>query len=147
MRNKIETCREQINAIDVELLRLLNERAKLAIEVGMLKRHDESPLFDPNREREVLTRVCRANTGPLDEESVAKIFQCVIDEIRLRQSRVFHTQLPEANDAEAREAIKAQAGRVAFQGEHGAFSEEAAIELLGERCELVPRPSFEALFS
>ena len=37
--------------------------------------------------------------------------------------------------------------RIAFQGEHGAFSEEAAIKLLGERIELVPRPTFEALFT
>jgi len=37
--------------------------------------------------------------------------------------------------------------RVAFQGERGAFSEEAAIKLLGEEIRLVPRPTFEALFS
>src|SRR3984893_15636800 len=37
--------------------------------------------------------------------------------------------------------------RVAFQGERGAFSEEAAVKLLGEEIELVPRPTFEALYS
>lgn len=37
--------------------------------------------------------------------------------------------------------------RVAFQGEHGAFSEEAALELLGKQIELIPRPTFEALFA
>src|SRR6202045_5320201 len=37
--------------------------------------------------------------------------------------------------------------RVAFQGERGAFSEEAAIKLLGEEIQLVPRPTFEALYS
>lgn len=37
--------------------------------------------------------------------------------------------------------------RVAFQGERGAFSEEAALRLLGENIEVIPRPSFEALFS
>src|SRR5260370_27836936 len=36
--------------------------------------------------------------------------------------------------------------RVAFQGEHGALSEEAAIKLLGPEIELVPRPTFAALF-
>ncbi len=36
--------------------------------------------------------------------------------------------------------------RVAFQGEHGAFSEEAALKLLGENIELIPRSSFEATF-
>src|ERR1700688_4022208 len=37
--------------------------------------------------------------------------------------------------------------RVAFQGERGAFSEEAAVKLLGEHIELVPRPTFEAMFA
>src|ERR1700731_5272300 len=37
--------------------------------------------------------------------------------------------------------------RVAFQGERGAFSEEAAVKLLGEEIQLVPRPTFEALYS
>src|ERR1700721_404008 len=37
--------------------------------------------------------------------------------------------------------------RVAFQGERGAFSEEAAVKLLGEQTELVPRPTFEAMFA
>jgi prephenate dehydratase len=40
----------------------------------------------------------------------------------------------------------AETARIAFQGERGAFSEEAAIQLLGDRIELVPRPSFELLF-
>ncbi|MDQ3754383.1 MAG: bifunctional chorismate mutase/prephenate dehydratase, partial [Acidobacteriota bacterium] len=39
------------------------------------------------------------------------------------------------------------APRVAFQGERGAFSEEAAVRLLGERITLVPRPTFESLFA
>ena len=37
--------------------------------------------------------------------------------------------------------------RVAFQGERGAFSEEAAVKLLGEGVQLVPRPTFESLFA
>lgn len=147
MRNKIEAWRKQIDAIDGELLRLLNERAQLAIEVGMLKRRDESPLCDPDRERKVLARVSQSNDGPLSNESIARIFQCIIDEIRLRQSRVFHVPLPSSDEAEMTEDVSAQAGRVAFQGERGAFSEEAAISLLGERCELVPRPTFEELFT
>src|SRR5579859_5558415 len=52
-------------------------------------------------------------------------------------------------DAETRPSMTAPATirRVAFQGERGAFSEEAAVSLLGENIEAVPRPSFDALFS
>jgi prephenate dehydratase len=48
---------------------------------------------------------------------------------------------------EPRSATNGAARRVAFQGERGAFSEEAAVRLLGEEIELVPRPTFEALFA
>lgn len=147
MRDEIEARRTQIDAIDDELLRLFNARAQLAIEVGMLKRRDESPLCDPDRERAVLARIRRSNGGPLDDQSVTKIFQCVIDEIRLRQSRVFHAALPDPDEAGASEEEIARPARVAFQGEHGAFSEEAALSLLGEACELIACPTFEALFA
>ena len=149
MRDKIEDRRRQIDAIDDELLRLINERARLAIEVGELKLRSETPLCDQGREREVLARAARANPGPLSEQSVARIFQCVVDEIRLRQSKVFHAPLPaaEAGAADAGAAAVPRYGRVAFQGERGAFSEEAAAELLGAEVELVPRPSFESLFA
>ena len=146
MRDKIEAKRRRIDSIDDELLRLINERAQLAVEVGKIKLRSESPLCDQDREREVLSRVSRANCGPLSDQSVTKIFQCVIDEIRLRQSRVFHAPLPTSEAADHGGIARPRYGRVAFQGERGAFSEEAAVELLGEEVELVPRPTFESLF-
>jgi chorismate mutase-like protein len=78
----IQDWRAQIDGIDSELLRLLNRRAQLAIEIGALKRRDASPLCDPTRERQVLVRARVSNSGPLDDEAVAKIFRCIIDESR-----------------------------------------------------------------
>ena len=78
----IKSWRAQIDAVDSELLRLLNKRAQLAIEVGVLKRRDSVQLCDPRRERQVLLRARRANDGPLDDDAVGKIFQCIIDESR-----------------------------------------------------------------
>ena len=78
----IEIQRAEIDAIDAELLNLINRRARVAIEVGMLKRSAGSPFLDPGREREVLARACRNNAGPLDEDAVARIFRRVIRESR-----------------------------------------------------------------
>ncbi len=74
----IEDWRAQINAIDDELVRLLNERARLAVEVGEKKKAEGLNVCDPLREREVIERACSANRGPLDERAVARIFRRII---------------------------------------------------------------------
>ena len=82
MSMTIQDWRAEIDTIDSGLLRLLNRRAQLAIEIGALKRRDDSPLYDPARESQVLVRALTTNSGPLDDEAVTKIFRCIIDESR-----------------------------------------------------------------
>ena len=86
MNNTIEKWRAEIDAIDDELLTLLNRRARLASEIGLVKKREHAPLCDPDREREVLARVCESSDGPLDEQAVKKIFKIIIDESRRIQS-------------------------------------------------------------
>ena len=78
----IEDWRSEINAIDDELLRLLNMRARLAINVGQSKKLAGSALCDPRREQEVIERARRANQGPLDENAIVELFGCIIRESR-----------------------------------------------------------------
>lgn len=79
---KIEDLRVEIDAIDDELLRLLNRRAQLAIEVGALKLAAGLPLYDPDREQRIVSRLCQTNTGPLDRRAITKLFQRIIQEAR-----------------------------------------------------------------
>src|SRR5438128_1559600 len=65
----INNPRAEIDAIDRELLRLLNERAEIALRVGAAKAAGETPLCDPNREKEVLSCLRQENKGPFDERS------------------------------------------------------------------------------
>ncbi len=74
----IEDWRSEIDAIDMELLQLLNTRARLAIKVGAIKRSACLPLCDPLREAEILDRVCAANRGPLEDCVVGKLFRHII---------------------------------------------------------------------
>ncbi|HEX8771998.1 MAG TPA: chorismate mutase [Pyrinomonadaceae bacterium] len=76
----IEDWRAEINAIDSELLRLLNERARLAVKVGETKKTAGLSVCDREREREVIERASTANEGPLDERAVVKIFRRIIFE-------------------------------------------------------------------
>ena len=138
--------RAEIDAIDNELLRLLNNRAAIALKVGEVKRHNDASLCDPNREREVLSRLAANNPGPLDEQSVTNIFQRVIDECLHVQQRTFQVASIDAETNESKQDKAANYSRVAFLGDHGTFSEEAAVNLLGEQIETVSRPTFDELF-
>jgi chorismate mutase len=83
----IEDWRAEINAVDDELLRLLNKRAHLAANVGHSKVLAGFALCDPIREQEVIDRVCRANQGPLDEKAIVELFGCIIRESRRVEGR------------------------------------------------------------
>ncbi len=86
MDKKIEKWRTEIDAIDDELLTLLNRRARLAAEIGLVKQRKHAPLCDPDREREVLARACESSEGPLNEDGIKKIFKTIIEESRRIQS-------------------------------------------------------------
>ena len=74
----IEHWRKEIDEIDVELLRLLNVRARLALKVGALKKAASLPITDAERERVVLERLHEINGGPLDDRAVDKLFRRII---------------------------------------------------------------------
>jgi chorismate mutase-like protein len=78
----IEDWRRRIDEIDRKLLELLNERSRCAIEIGKIKRAQNVRVYDPEREREILRRLKAENQGPLDEESLQRLFERVIDECR-----------------------------------------------------------------
>ena len=78
----IEDWRLEIDAIDSELLGLLNKRASLAVRVGQSKRLTGIELYDPTREQEVIERARRDNQGPLDEQAIVELFGCIIRESR-----------------------------------------------------------------
>ncbi len=140
----IEDWRVEINSLDGELLRLLNQRARLALQVGESKTASGLSLCDHTREREVVERMCELNEGPLDERAIVELFRAVIHESRRIQTRALDQSRDEGETAK----LKPQTGRrLAFQGARGAFSEEAAVRLLGDKIALVPRPTFESLFS
>ncbi len=137
--------RAEIDRIDDDLLRLLNERATIALRVGAVKRSRDVSLCDPTREREVLARLIEQNSGPLDAQNIESIFQRIIDESLQIQQREYQTPSENVPTPDARDFYKG--GRIAFLGEPGTFSEEATIRLLGESCETVSRPTFDRLFT
>lgn len=138
--------RAEIDRIDSELLRLLNERAAVALRVGEAKQQADASLCDPKRESEVLSRLATENPGPFDDKSIENIFQRIIDESLQLQQRTFHKPFRESAIAGKGRDIISGRSRVAFLGERGTFSHEAALGILGEDSEAVSFPTFEDLF-
>jgi chorismate mutase-like protein len=81
----IDDLRMRVDAIDVEILQLLNRRARLAIQIGKLKWRKGLPLQVPDRERDVLRRIWKLNEGPLNGRAVARLFRLIIRETRRLQ--------------------------------------------------------------
>lgn len=78
----LEDWRRQIDSLDTELLRLLNQRAAIACEIASIKVASGLPAFDGAREKQVLAHVLECNPGPLDQQSVVAIFHSIIRETR-----------------------------------------------------------------
>ena len=78
----LQSLRKRIDRLDLQLLRLLNQRAALAVRVGQIKRRHGQPVFDKRREAEVLRRLSRANPGPFPSAAIRRMFRDI-----LRQSR------------------------------------------------------------
>ncbi len=74
--------REAIDHIDEVLVRLLNQRAKYAVEVGQIKGILSLPIYSPEREKEVVSNAERWSEGPLQKQAVRRLFERIIDESR-----------------------------------------------------------------
>ena len=88
---KIDEWRRRIDEIDRKLVELLNERARCALEIGRMKHREALPLYQPEREREILENVARANAGPLPDTAIRRLFERIIDEARSVERSAMHT--------------------------------------------------------
>jgi len=74
--------RKRIDEIDQQLVKLLNERSRCAVEIGHLKKKLRLPAWQPEREVEILRNVVKSNHGPLDDAAIRRLFERIIDEAR-----------------------------------------------------------------
>ena len=82
MKADLEDLRKRIDLLDESLVRLLNARAACALEIGRVKRDMGLPVYQPEREAEVLKNVQAINNGPLDQPAIKRLFERIIDEAR-----------------------------------------------------------------
>ncbi|MEM3402965.1 MAG: chorismate mutase [Nitrososphaeria archaeon] len=88
--NELEALRKEIDRIDEQIIRLLSERIKVSIEVGIIKRKYNKPILDSNRETEVYKRIReRAEQLNIDPEESESIFKGIVKMCRSAQGKEF----------------------------------------------------------
>ena len=106
----LDELRQKIDAIDEKLVELINERARVAVEVGKLKQGSETPIYVPHREKAVLDKIAEINKGPLPDKAISAIWREIM-------SGSFFLERPL---------------RIGYLGPKGSFSHNAAILKFGQ---------------
>ena len=121
---RLEALRQHIDTLDEQLVALLNERAKVVVKIGQVKRDDNAPVYSPERERRVLKQIRDWNTGPLPNSCVEAIWREVM-------SGSFVLEKPL---------------RIGYLGPPGTFSHLAARRKFGASIEYDNLDSIHAVF-
>jgi chorismate mutase/prephenate dehydratase len=117
--------RDRIDGIDEELVRLLNERARIAAEMGKIKEDSRTPAYNPAREREVLRHVEKLNDGPLPARSVEAIYREIMSASAALEKRT----------------------AVAYLGPQATFTHQAARDRFGGSVDYTPCESIGDVFA
>ncbi|MGD9878480.1 prephenate dehydratase [Desulfococcus sp.] len=121
---RIDDRRKAIDAIDDQLLELINERLRLVMDVGRIKAEQGRQVLDSSRESRIFERLLRRNRGPLDEKVLIHLFTQIM--------------------AASRQLQRPQ--RVSFLGPEATFTHIAAMNHFGPSVEYAPQPSIRDVF-
>jgi chorismate mutase / prephenate dehydratase len=121
MSDELLSLRNQIDAVDDQVLLLLNQRARLAQTIGHIK---NGIVYKPEREAQVVRRMQAENPGPLPAESISVLYKEIMSACR---------------------ALEEPLG-IAYLGPQGTFSEAAAIKHFGHATQGIPCASIDDVF-
>lgn len=120
----LDNIRKKIDALDSELLRLLNERADLVHEVGEIKKKDGLEIYAPEREEQLLQSLIAKSEGRLPEKSIRAIYR-----------EIMSAALALEEDL-----------KIAYLGPEGTWTHQAAINKFGHSVKYSPQPNFTEVF-
>jgi chorismate mutase len=87
--------RKRIDEIDQQLVKLLNDRSRCAVEVGHIKKKLSMAAWQPEREAEILRNIVKSNRGPLDDAAIRRLFERIIDEARALERHSMKEESPQ----------------------------------------------------
>src|SRR5262245_59495298 len=121
---QLKSLRASIDKLDLQILKLVNERAAVAAEIGKIKNDHGAEVFSPAREEEVFRNILEANKGPLDEATVRAIYREIMSGSRALQKVL----------------------KVAYLGPEYSYSHLAAVERFGQAIEYMRVGSIASVF-
>src|SRR5436190_19363431 len=121
---QLKQLRNTIDKLDLQILKLVNERASLAAEIGRVKTDHGAEIFNPAREEEVYQNLLDNNKGPLDQSTIRAIYREIMSGSRALQKVL----------------------KVAYLGPDYSFSHLAALERFGQAVEFMKVGSIPAVF-
>jgi chorismate mutase/prephenate dehydratase len=121
---KLQALRQQIDALDDQMLETLNRRAEIVIEVGRAKQKSQGEYYVPSREKAIYERLIAQNPGPFSDDGVRRVFREIISaSLSLEQPL-----------------------KVAFLGPQATYTHVAAMQQFGLSAQLVPLKSISSIF-
>jgi chorismate mutase/prephenate dehydratase len=124
MTDPFTRLRQSIDAVDAQLLELLNKRATLSLEVGEIKSKGNFPILNPKREKDLILHLEQINPGPLPHDHLRRIYREIMSSSRRLQAPL----------------------TVAYLGPKGTFSYYAGVEALGSSLDYIPQRDLESVF-
>ena len=121
----IHEIRLAIDQVDARIVKLLNERIRLVLDIGRLKRKSGEEIYAPHRERAVLQRICRLNKGPITHESLRAIYREVMSSALAVEKSM----------------------TIAYLGPEATFTHQAALQRFGNSLRYVPLKTITDVFS
>ncbi len=125
-KEKLSQLRKKIDEIDETIVKLLNERAKLAKEVGHIKKQYNLPIYVPSREQEIFERLQRLNEqyGEFPTDAIKPVFREIISACRSTEENI----------------------KVAYLGPRATFTHQASIQYFGQAVEHIPVSTIKDVF-
>lgn len=121
---KLQNLRDKIDKIDKEILKLLNDRAKLAIKIAEIKKTQGLSFYDPVREKIIINKILKLNKGPFSDEVIKTLFREILSAtLALQESQ-----------------------KISYLGPEGTFTHLAAIKYFGSFAQFEPEDNIKNIF-
>ena len=135
---ELKDLRKKIDEIDRDIVRLIDERMKVSVKVGEIKKKNNAPIFDPKREKEVIA----SRINLLENKELSNLITTIYNDIMYTSKQIQKHLIDNNTKENSNKKIKYDSV-IAYQGREGGNGYEAAKKFFGDEAKLVKKKSFE----